>query len=370
MSKKKIGIDARMIRHSGIGSYLSNLIPELPNHRPFSYELHFFGPPSQLSQYGGFARVRAFGAPIYGWREQAGAWLRARSMDLWHAPHFNIPFFCPTRLVVTIHDLIPLIFAGRFFDRRKLFYFMIALNRAAQAASKIISVSENTKQDLIRYFNVRPEKIRVIQEAVHESFRPVTDSRALEDFRRRRGLDPRDSFILYVGLLKPHKNLPLLLSAVRRLRKSGKIAEKLLVVGKKDKKYGPEHAALAELRSDGDVIYWESAAAEELPLLYSLARMYVQPSLYEGFGLTVLEAMACGAPVIASRAASLPEVAGDAAVLFDPASEEDLSQAIERLAADRALRNQLAAKGRERAARFSWRRTAGETMQVYQEALA
>lgn len=370
MSKKRIGIDARMIRHSGIGSYLANLIPELPNSRPFAYELNLFGPRKHLVEFEGFSRVRGFGAPIYGWREQAGAWLRARSVDLWHAPHFNIPFFCPARLVVTIHDLIPLIFAGRFFDRRKLLYFMIALARAAQTAVRIIAVSEHTKQDLMRYFKIPGDKIRVIHEGVHPKFKPVTDSRALDDFRKRRGLDPGDSFILYVGLLKPHKNLKVLLSAVRKLRKSGKIAEKLLVVGKKDKKYGREYAELAGLRSDGDVVYLESVTAEELPLLYNAAGIYVQPSLYEGFGLTVLEAMASGVPVIISKNASLPEVAGGAALEFDPESEDELAGTIERLTGDRSLREQLRAKGRERAARFTWRRTAEETMRVYGEALS
>jgi glycosyltransferase involved in cell wall biosynthesis len=359
-----------MIRHSGIGSYLANLIPELPNSRPFAYELHLFGPRGYLEDFGGFSRVHGFGAPIYGWREQAGAWLRARSVDLWHAPHFNIPFVCPARLVVTIHDLIPLIFAGRFFDRRKVLYFMLALSRAARTAARIIAVSEHTKRDLVRYFKIPEDKIRVIHEGVHPKFKPATDTRALDNFRKRRGLNPGDAFILYVGLLKPHKNLQVLLSAVRKLRKSGRIAEKLLVVGKKDKKYAREYAELGGLGSDGDVVYLESVTAEELPLLYNVAGVYVQPSLYEGFGLTVLEAMASGVPVIISKSASLPEVAGGAALEFDPQSENELAGTIERLTRDRVLQNQLASKGRERAAQFTWRRTAEETMRVYGEALS
>lgn len=366
--KVRVGIDARMIHHSGIGTYLRNLLRELPALSPGDFEFVLFGRGPSLECLNGFYSVRPFTQPIYSVSEQLGYLPRTASVDVWHSPHYNIPFFCGSRLVVTLHDLIPLIFAGRFFSSVQRQYVLTFLRRILKQACRIVTVSEQTKQDVMAFFKVSGDRIRVIPEGVSRDFRVIKDPRTLDRVRQRYGLPLSDRFLLYVGLLKPHKNLSVLIETVRRLRREGKMEQKLLIVGAKDRKYPPESRYLGEIQTDQDIVYIERADQGDLPYIYNAADLFILPSLYEGFGLPVLEAFACGTPVIVSDRGSLPEVAGDAALRFEADSQEKLAEAILRMLEDSALRGELREKGFERARAFSWTQMAEETLKVYKEA--
>ena len=243
------------------------------------------------------------------------------------------------------------------------------MKRVASRARRIIAVSQNTGQDIMRHFGVPEKRIRTIHEGVSGDFRPVKENALLGDVRQRYGVSTGQKYLLYVGLIKPHKNLGVLINAVRRLRREGKLEEKLMIVGAKSKTYPGGFEDLAGIRTDDDILYVPRAEYADLPALYSMASAFVLPSLYEGFGLPVLEAFACGTPVIVSDRASLPEVAGDAALRFEADSESSLAAALTRLSGDSVLRTQLIEKGLRRASEFSWNRMARETLSVYEEVL-
>ena len=366
----KVGIDARMIAHSGIGTYLRNLLREIPRQNPAGMQFVLFGNPAFFKDMNGSYALQDFRQPVYSLSEQAGYRSRLRSVDLWHAPHFNAPLASPARLVVTVHDLIPLIFSGRFFSKLHEIYITAMLKNILKTARRVIAVSHNTKGDLVHFFRVPENRIRVIHEGVSEHFRPVTDPGILEKVRSRYSLPQGQSFLLYVGVLKPHKNLRLLVATIKRLRREQRLRETLVIVGAKDARYAPEGRYLAEIGSDEDLHYVERVEREDLPALYSSAKIFVMPSLYEGFGLPVLEAMACGTPVIAARRASLPEVAGEAALFFEPESGESLAEAVLKLTRDEALSKEMKARGELRARQFSWAKMTRETLDTYREALA
>lgn len=370
MAKKyRVGIDGRMIAHSGIGTYLRHLLGELKVLRPELFEVVLFGDPGKLADFKDHFEVRPFLPPIYSVAEQIQGAKLVSSVDLWHAPHYNIPLFCARPLVVTVHDLIPLVFAGQFFSPLQKFYFTVFMKRVACRARRIIAVSQNTGRDIMKHFGVPEKRIRTIHEGVSGDFRPVKEAALLADVRRRYGLGPGQKYLLYVGLIKPHKNLGVLINTVRRLRREGKLDEKLMIVGAKSKTYPGGFENLSGIRTDDDILYVPRAEYADLPALYGMASAFVLPSLYEGFGLPVLEAFACGAPVIVSDRASLPEVAGDAALQFAADSESSLAAALARLSGDPVLRSQLIEKGLRRASEFSWNRMARETVSVYEEAL-
>lgn len=371
MDKKTcIGIDARMIRHSGIGTYLGNLLGEIPGAGPRAEEIRLFGESEKLRPFAKDFTVCEYDAPIYSLVEQVSLRRLSGTVGLWHSPHFNVPVRCASRLVVTVHDLIPWIFADRYFSKPKKLYFEFMMKVIRRKALRVIAVSNHTRNDLVRLFGFREERIRVIHEGVSGEFQPVRDGNRLRAAGKKYSFPEGKGFFLYLGLLKPHKNVGLLVRTVKNLRKAGKLAEKLVIVGKKDVKYPESAKNIEEICSDEDVIYIPSVEPQELAVLYSMATCFVQPSLYEGFGLPVLEAMACGTPVIVSDRASLPEIAGDAALCFEAESEESLAKALLEVSGDPRVREALVTKGFQRVRKFSWKRMAEETLEVYKEALA
>jgi glycosyltransferase involved in cell wall biosynthesis len=263
--------------------------------------------------------------------------------------------------VLTIHDLIFLLFPEYHLPLNKWFLnsFVPLFIRRADA---IIAVSKCTKGDLIRYYSVPSEKIKVIYEGVDARFQPVTEPDALARVRAIYGLPER--FILYVGTIEPRKNLSTLLEAYKLLREEG-LEHRLVIVGRKGWLYKGFFQRLRELGLEGEVIFPGFVPDGDLPALYSAADLFVFPSLYEGFGLPVLEAMACGTPVIASNSSSLPEVIEDAGIMVDPLDVGALLRAIELILRDERMRREMRARGLEQAAKFSWERAARETLEVY-----
>ncbi len=359
----KVNLDARMIRSTGIGTYLQGLLHGIQQVQLSDITLILHGEWEHLSSYP-YAKEK-FEFPIYSATEHLGYWNRIKENSIWHIPHYNVPLFRKrSKLIVTVHDLIHWIFRKDFFNTAQACYAKTMFQKTCREADHIIAVSENTKKDLMKYFNLNPERVTVIYEAVHPKFMPA-GARNPQNIKEKLGLP--DSFFLYVGSLKPHKNIHRLLRIFKNLKLKNKLRSDLVIVGQKDKKYSKEFYELQTLQTSEAVHYVSGLDSAAIAGLYQSAAALVHPSLYEGFGLTPLEAMACGTPVLCSNAASLPEVVGDAALLFDPLDENAIGEALLRIESDPALRSLLIEKGRQRVAQFNWKKTADETIAVYRK---
>jgi glycosyltransferase involved in cell wall biosynthesis len=284
---------------------------------------------------------------------------------LLHSPVNVQPLLLPCKGVVTVTDLSFMIFPQAFRTGRRLYQRWFT-RWSVRHADRIIAISRATAQDVVRLFDVPAEKVSVIPPGVDARYQSLGDEERLARFRRLRGLT--DRFVLFVGTLEPRKNLLTLLQSYAAFRRGGG-GYKLAMVGGKGWLYEPILAAIDELDLRGDVILPGFVAEEELPLWYNAAEAFFYPSLYEGFGLPPLEAMACGTPVVVSDASSLPEVVGDAGLLLGPNDPQPWTEALERLWHDAAYKADLALRGLERARQFSWRRMARETIGVYRSVL-
>lgn len=291
-------------------------------------------------------------------------------VDLMHFPHFNVPALTPCPFVVTIHDLILFRFPTRRASTLNAFTYWIkygayrlTIALAAWRARAIITVSEYTKLDIVRALKVKPERVTVTYEAadgVEGGQLSIPGTFKLETKNIVR------PYFLYVGNAYPHKNLERLLEVFSSLRKSGLDAQ-LVLVGKIDHFYESLRleAKRLGLLEGNDAVFYGFAEESELAELYRQARAYVFPSLLEGFGLPPLEAMRYGTPVAASGSSCLPEILDDAAIYFDPEDSNDMAGVMRRIFLDTELRAELAAKGKSRVARFSWRECAERTYQTY-----
>ncbi|MGQ9804369.1 MAG: glycosyltransferase family 4 protein [Anaerolineae bacterium] len=285
-----------------------------------------------------------------------------KGVELFHATEHLLPRLSAIRTVFTLHDLI-FLFHPETHKPLNRWFLTLMMPRFLRAADAVIAVSECTKRDAVRYYGIPEEKITVIYEGVNPRFRPANPE-TVAAVRRKYGLP--EHFILYVGTIEPRKNLTTLLEAFHHLAalRSGDL--RLVIVGKRGWLYEGFFRRLRELGLEERVHFTGYVPDEDLPALYSAADLFVFPSLYEGFGLPVLEAMACGTPAVCSNTSSLPEVAGNAALLVSPTDVRGLAEAMARALTDDALRATLRAKGLERAGEFSWARAARETLRVYQ----
>jgi glycosyltransferase involved in cell wall biosynthesis len=366
--ESEVTIDARMLGYSGIGTYLKNL---LENYARTECEFSFrLACPRQESvlEFGSdrFSWVRA-DAPIYGLREQWQIPRAARSADLLHCPHYNVPCFYGGKLVVTIHDLTHIM--DRTFRRTlaSLVYARPMLAIATRKADHIIADSEFTKRQIVARLRVAPEKVAVIYLGVSPYFRARNHEEAFQEASS--ALQLQRPYILYVGMLKPHKNIPTLIRAFALLRERRKLEHQLVIVGDDPKWKEGLVSLCSQLGIAGHVSFFPRLAHAILPQVYAGADLMVMPSFIEGFGLPVLEAMACGTAVVCSRAASLPEVAGDAAEYFEPSNVEDLAAGLERVLGSREFREMLRRKGLERVKLFSWHECARRTLDVCRKVL-
>ncbi|MFA5158900.1 MAG: glycosyltransferase family 1 protein [Candidatus Omnitrophota bacterium] len=366
MTRHRVGLDVRMLQNSGIGTYLRGLLSGL-RMLGLDKDLALFGPRPAETRPG-----HVFSAPIYSIREQLQYPALIRQCRLWHAPHYNVPLRKgKTKLVVTIHDIIHWIFRKQFLSPLQTAYAGFMLRKAITSADQIIAVSYHTQKDLITHFRAPEQKITVIHEGVDETCREIPPGElqpAFEKIRTKYGV-PQD-FFLYVGLIKPHKNILMLVRLFRKLKEQGKVRASLVLIGRKDKTYPPGYEALSTLCSTRDIFYLPAIDPQELKVFYNQALALVHPSLYEGFGLTLLEAMCSGTPVLTTNSSSIPEVVGDAALRVDATDEVAMMNALVRLDQDMPLRESLRLKGYERAKIFSWKETARKTAEVYEKALA
>jgi glycosyltransferase involved in cell wall biosynthesis len=365
----RIAIDARKLRDYGIGTYVHNLVHWL-SQEPGRHTYVLFCRPDDVP----YARALApefevFAEPAgnYSVREHVAlplALTRARA-DLFHAPHYVVPPLTHCRFVVTIHDCIHLRFPQYLPNRLAPLYARTMMRSAARRAQRVLTVSNASKQDILRYLKVPSGKVEVIYNALDERLArsPTVDELA----RVQERYQLAEPFILYAGNIKPHKNVDRLIEAYSILRRRGIVNARLLIIGDEISKYPNLRRLVHRLQLHQYVRFLGFVSDDMLASLYRLASVFVFPSLYEGFGLPPLEAMAAGVPVVTSNVSSLPEVVGDAAVLIDPMDAGAIADAMARVLGDPILSADLVRRGYERVTAFSWHRSVSRVRQVYDE---
>jgi glycosyltransferase involved in cell wall biosynthesis len=295
------------------------------------------------------------------------SWLaRRHKLELVHDPTGCMPLLLTrARRVVTLHDVFPYT-NPKTSTRLDWLIYHVWLPQAAQYVDAIITVSAASRFDILRFMHVKEDKVMVIPEAANARYRPM-DPDDFQPVLGRYGIT--SPYILYVGSLEKRKNLPRLLEAYARLRQT--LPEwNMVIVGARKWKAAPIFDTVQRLNLEPYVCFTGYVEEEDLPALYNGAGLFAFPSLYEGFGLPVLEAMACGTPVITSNISSLPEVSGDAALLVDPTDVEGITAAMQRALSEPGLAAAMRQRGLERASQFTWERTARETLAVYEQVLS
>jgi len=292
--------------------------------------------------------------------------LREHKVDLLHSPHFMLPVRRPCASVVTIHDVIGLAWKEDLRSPIGRVYYRWMISAAVRLADRIITDSNFSRDDIVRRLGVDQEKITVVYPGISPDFQQVNDAVELENVRTKYRIE--NDYIVYTGIYKPRKNHAALLHAFKTFLSTERHAN-LVVVGPLGEGEQELRRLATELGICEKVIFAGFVNDSELRALYSAAKVYACPSLYEGFGFTVLESMACGTPVVCSGETSLPEVAGDAAIYANPRNPEEFAQALHDVFTNANLRSALIEKGKKNLRRFSWANTARETLGVYQDAL-
>ncbi len=374
----RIALDGRYIQDHfpGIGRYTYELARCLPPLAPDWEFLLLSDPHAVNTRFGWEALVRwpnmrriPVEASPFGAQHQWAVprLLRRHGVALYHSPYFLMPYHLPCPSVVTIHDLIPLRFPQSLPRPHQARLFRLLIRLCTRRATHVIIDSHATLVDLIHDSLALEAQATAIPLGVAAHFAPQSPQDVVA-YRARVGL--ARPYALYLGINKPHKNLATLLRAWAALPATLREKYTLALAGQQDPRYA-EGPTLAEaLGIAQSVRFMGDIPESDLPLLYSGAACFVFPSLYEGFGLPILEAMACGAPVACSNVSSMPEVASEAALLFDPVDPGDIANALAQLLTDETLRQRLSAAGRVRASMFTWERTAADTLQVYRRLLA
>ena len=361
----RIGIDARLTYYSqaGISRYIQRLVKELPLLDP-AVTWIVIQSRKDLRTLAGGRRVNAW-TPCHHRLERwaLGGELLPHRLDLLHSPDFIPPRFGAGRTVITVHDL-NFVHFPEFLTADSLRYYAGQIEWAIGRADHILADSHQTRQDLLQYLSAPPDKVTTVHLAADEQFRPLSDLPVLQRYRLSPG------YILFVGTLEPRKNIPTLLAAYRILLDRNATELPLVLVGRRGWLAEGIFETLDALQLDRQVrILDDVMGLESLVQLYNGAGLLVIPSFYEGFGLPVLEAMACHTPVLAADRGSLPEIVGEAGLLINPEDPDELAAAIERILRDDLLRADLIEKGRVQAAKFTWAETARQTLQVYRQVL-
>jgi glycosyltransferase involved in cell wall biosynthesis len=365
----RIGIDARKLHDFGIGTYIRNLLRHLARMDDQTEYVVVCRPEDReaLSTLGRNFRTVPETAGNYSVAEQVKIplVLKREGVTLFHAPHYVLPPLVRCRSVVTIHDCIHLMFPQYLPNRLALSYARTSIGLAARRATRVLTVSESSKRDILRFVDTQPEKIDVIYNAYDERF--AIDPAEEDVVRVRERFQLQDEFVLYAGNVKPHKNLERLIEAFEIVRKRGLDHLKLVMIGDEISKYTALRRAVHRHQLHKYVRFLGYLPEETLAVMYRLAGVFVFPSLYEGFGLPPLEAMASGTPVVTSNVSSLPEVAGDAAVLVDPYDPHAIADGIYRVLTDEQLRKDLRHRGVARAGMFSWEQSVRRVRRIYGE---
>ena len=389
----KIGIDARWIFRelSGIGAYTLELIRHLvlmsgsDSLEDAEFVIYFSDPEirDRTVAETGFDRHKIFSSRLlpYGLFSAGNQLFMPRmflesALDVFHSPNYMIPFLAfprnkrgRVRCVTTIHDLIPLMFPDfvpRSLKRRFFPLYRSLMRETAMRSDLILTDSSSARKDVIQNLPAPPERVLAIPLGVSEKFRPFGVEPAGRS--ERPAVSPPGRTILWVGRADPYKNLAGLVEAFAVLRQKCDFPVKLRLVGPEDRRYPEAGRLAASLGVEPGMVRLGYLPDEQLVREYQNADVFVQPSLYEGFGLPVLEAMACGTPVICTDSGSLPEVAGDAALTVSPGDTAGLADAMRRVLTDARLARQMSERGLRHAQKFNWKTTARRTVEAYRMA--
>ncbi len=357
----KIGIDIQSTagKKTGLGVYTAHLTDVLQRHFNHRNEYRLYKKKSE-KDFNTLDRIR--------WENLEMPRLAKKDrVDILHVPAFAAPLCRPAPLVVTVHDII-----GRVFPNQKgwasRWYWGTWLPNSFKKADRLIADSESTKKDLITHLGIKEKNIRVIHPSGHESFSAERDPVEISEVKMKLGV--RERYFLFVGTIEPRKNLPRVIEAFLKFNKtcSADGRHQLVIVGSQTFARGKVFRDMLQKfdAKTEDVLYSSYIAHKDLNALYQGAVALLFPSLYEGWGLPVLEAMACGTPVLTSDVSSLPEAAGDAALLVNPYDTEAIREGIKRLAIDKDFREQCVTRGFRHIKKFSWTETARQTVEVYE----
>lgn len=353
--KIAIDIQTTLGRKTGFGFYVSNLVANLERIDKKN-QYAFLKPESDHD----------FSTPQrWVWDQITIPQLARQSKaDILHQPCFSTPIFYRGKVVVTIHDLISVFFGHNipFWSRQ---FFGKWMPFTYRFADHLIAVSEHTKKDAIKVLGIPADKITVIHEAADEKYQVIENKKIIAEVRQKYDLG-NDPFILHVGTLEPRKNLPFLVRAFAEA-KAEIGSTKLVITGKKGWYYEGLFQLVDELKLNDEVIFTGYVEDEDIPALYNAARLFAFPSLYEGFGLPPLEAMACGTPVISSNTSSMPEVVGEAGILLAPENEHRWAEALISVLNNEKQWKELRQRGLDQAKKFSWEKCAQETIAVYEK---
>lgn len=369
----KIAVDIREVNHekTGKGWYTFSLVQELirmdhKNHYLLYTDAADSGKNSFKSAKN--VEIRLIQSKPWQWHFKVLKDLQEQKVELFFAPNsYIIPALAPKSLktVITVHDLVAFLFPSAH-HRKAVIIERLTLKRALKKAKSIFVVSENTKKDLLKRFKYPPSQIHLTPCAPSDFFKnskPAKDHKSIQSIREKLHLPTK--FILAVGTLEPRKNFSTLIKSFVIVKR--KYPEyKLVIVGKKGWQYGHIAAALKHYKLEKDVIFTGYLEDEHLQQVYSLAEVFVFPSLYEGFGIPPLEAMCCGCPVVSSNVASLPEVIGEAGLLIDPKNAHKMAEAISSLISNDHIRSMFIERGKSQADKFSWRESAQKVLEVFE----
>jgi glycosyltransferase involved in cell wall biosynthesis len=377
----RIGIDARSIKNRrGIGNVVYNLLHGLSR---LENSCSFFiytddNSVGYLIPSDSRFTVKVIKPKLYPFWEQISLPLIAirDELDVLHCPGNSAPIFIHsrTRLVITIHDVMYLFSSKQLqkspslYQRFGRLYLKCIVPVVAKRASKIITVSSVSRNDICQFISIPTDHVSVIWSAANEACKQTTNNELLNEIRIKFNLG--SSFLLALGALDPRKNTANILKAFALLKKIHVCDVKLAIVGMTEQGIKKYHRLADHYGISSDVVFSDFISDSDLVALYNAAVCLVYPSLYEGFGLPVLEAMACGTPVITSACGSIPEIAGDAALMVDPHDVEDIAAAMLKMIIDKELYNSLVEKGKRRAELFSWKLAAEKTFSVYKAAIA
>ena len=366
----RVAIDVRKINDFGIGTYVRNLVNQLARIDQETEYLLLCGQSDveSVERLGeNFQAVTELSGQ-YSIREQVSipSKLLRLAPQVFHTPHYVLPALTPCRSIVTIHDCIHLVFPQYLKGRIARIYARSTFWTAVNRASRILTVSEASKRDILRFFSISPDKVTVIHNAIAEHFFKTPSQQQLSEVRERYQLNHR--FIMYAGNVKPHKNLERLIDAFVLLREiKGNADLRLLITGSEISKYTTLRRAVHRYNLHKYVRFLGYQTERTLATLYRLADVFVFPSLYEGFGLPPLEAMASGTPVVVSRASSLPEVVGDSGVMVNPYDAISIADGVQTVLADNNFTEDLKKRGLARARTFSWVKSVERIHRIYQE---
>ena len=363
----KIGV---MLRHlnelGGVSVYTRNILDNLLEIDGENEYIFLYNDSSMLGTYSGYKNVREIAIN----KKNKFLWdqiyvpltVKSEKIDIIFNPKLSIPLFAPAKKIFTMHGLeqfaLPTVF--KWYDD---IYFHLMMPFYCRRAHAIIVMTEFGKKELIKYLKPQSEKIEVIYESHHKRFEVKKNKEELLAIKRKYNLP--DNFILFVGGLTPLKNFSNILRAFNIVRK--KVSVKLVFVGFKRWKYAKDFELIKKLRLQNEIITLGFVPNNDLPYIYNLAQCLIFPSLYEGFGIPILEAQACGCPVVSSKTGAIPEVSGGAALLVDPYNYKEIAQAVVDVLTSEDLRGKLIRAGLENAKRFDWSVTARETLELFKK---